>query len=163
MEVSDDEAPDFLKSPEALNQTISGLKDMAQDAGRYFANGATPPDYGGSDGNGITFIDGDARLSGAGGGILVVTGKLILDGAVNFNGTIFVTGEEGVKRAGSGNVGVNGNLVVAPYKVGDLLAGFLPPKYDLTGGLISNILYSTSGLLFGTDNYNVVVVGVVEK
>lgn len=163
VEVSDDEAPDFLKSPTALNDTINGLKDMAKDAGRYFASGETPPNFGGSDGNGITFIDGDAKLSGAGGGILIVTGKLVLDGAANFNGTIFVTGEQGVSRTGSGNVGINGNLVVAPYKTGNLLAGFLPPKYDLTGGLVSNILYNTSNLLFGSDNYNVVVVGVVEK
>jgi hypothetical protein len=163
-DVSADETPDFLKSASDLDSKINELKELAQSSGRYFASGEAPPNYGNNaDGTGITFIDGDATLSGAGGGILVVTGKLNLDSAFNFNGTIFVTGADGVSRTGSGTGALQGNLVVAPYKTGDLAAGFLPPKYDITGGAVSNIVYSASNLLFGSDNYNTIVVGVVEK
>lgn len=162
--VSDDETPDFLKSPTNLDKTISELKETAKSQGRYFAAGAVPFDFGNNaDGTGITFIDGDAVLSGSGGGTLVVTGKLTLDKAFNYNGTIFVTGQQGVRRTGSGNGSIEGNLVVAPYKTDDLLAGFLPPKYDITGGTVSTILYNASGLLLGSNNYNTIIVGIAEK
>ena len=163
-EVSNDETPDFLKSTADLDNKINELKEIAITSGRYYTGGTTPPNFGNNaDGTGLTFIDGDATLSGAGGGILVVTGKLNLDSAFNFNGTIFVTGEQGVSRTGNGTGTLQGNLVIAPYKTGDLVAGFLPPKYDITGGAVSNIVYSASNLLFGSDNYNTVVVGIAEK
>jgi hypothetical protein len=162
--VGDDETPDFLKSAGNLDKTISELKETAKSQGRYFTDGNSPPDFGNNaDGTGITFIDGDAILSGSGGGTLVVTGKLTLDKAFDYHGTIFVTGQQGVRRTGSGTGSIEGNLIVAPYKTGDLLAGFLPPKYDITGGAVSTILYNASGLLLGSNNYNTIIVGVVEK
>lgn len=162
--VADDETPDFLKSPTNLDKTINELKETAKSEGRYFAAGTAPPDFGNNaDGTGITFIDGDATLSGSGGGTLVVTGKLTLDSAFDYNGTIFVTGQQGVRRTGSGTGSIEGNIIVAPYKTGDLLAGFLPPKYDITGGAVSTILYNASGLLLGSNNYNTIIVGIAEK
>lgn len=163
-EVLSAETPDFLKSSTDLNNKINDLKEKAEVAGRYYSGGALPTDFGNnSNGTGITFIDGDASLTGSGGGILVVTGKLNLKDSFNFNGTIFVTGEQGVGRTGSGIGTIQGNLVVAPYKVTDLTAGFLSPKYDITGGLASNIVYTAGNLLFGSDNYNAVLVGIAEK
>ena len=162
--VGDDETPDFLKSPANLDKTIGELKENAIANGRYFPNGTAPPDFGNNaDGTGITFIDGDAILSGSGGGTLVVTGKLTLDKAFDFSGTMFVTGAQGVRRTGSGNGSISGNLVVAPYKTNDLPGGFLPPKYDLTGGAVSTILYNANGLLLGSNNYNTIVIGIAEK
>lgn len=49
------------------------------------------------------------------------------------------------------------------YNAGDLAAGFLPPKYNLTGGFLSNIVYNASNVLFGSNRINTVVVGVAEK
>ena len=159
-----EELPPWLKSTAEMHKNITELKAIAQSSGRYFANGETPPDFGDSaNGTGVTFIDGDAALTGAGGGILVVTGKLTLDSDFVYNGTIIVTGADGVRRAGSGTGNLQGNLVVAPYNAGNLAAGFLPPKYDISGGAVSNLLYKTSGLLFGSSRINTVVVGVAEK
>ncbi|MBX7171305.1 MAG: pilus assembly PilX N-terminal domain-containing protein [Pyrinomonadaceae bacterium] len=163
-EISADETPEFLKSTTDLDSKINELRELAKESGRYYSGGTTPPNFGNNaDGTGITFIDGDGTLSGAGGGILVATGKLTLDSSFNFNGTIFVTGEGGVNRVGSGTGVIQGNMIIAPYKTNNLVAGFLPPKYDITGGTVSNIAYSASNLLFGSDNYNTVVVGIVEK
>jgi len=163
-DLSADETPDFLKSASALNTKIMDLKDLAISEGRYYSPGQKPPNFGNNlDGTGITFIDGDGVLTGAGGGILVVTGKLTLSNAFDFNGTIFVVGKDGVSRSGSGTGTLQGNLVVAPYNLADTAAGFLPPKYDITGGAVSNILYNASNLLFGSNNYSTVVVAVGEK
>jgi hypothetical protein len=159
-----EELPEWLKSTAEMDKNINELKDIAVSSGRYFASGETPPDFGDSaSGTGMTFIDGNANLTGAGGGILVVTGKLVLDSTFDFNGTIIVTGADGVKRIGNGTGNLQGNLVIAPYNAGNLAAGFLPPKYDITGGAVSNILYKTSGLLFGSNRINTVVIGVAEK
>ncbi len=159
-----EELPPWLKSTAEMDKNVNDLKSFAQSSGRYFASGETPPDFGdNANGTGVTFIDGDANLTGAGGGMLVVTGKLNLDSTFDFNGTILVTGAQGVKRIGNGTGNLQGNLVVAPYNASNLAAGFLPPKYDISGGAISNILYKTSGLLFGSNRLNTVVLGVAEK
>ncbi len=162
--VAADETPDFLKSAANLDKTINELKETAKSQGRYYPTGTTPTDFGNnSDGTGITFIDGDGILSGSGGGTLIVTGKLTLDKTFDFNGTIFVTGQSGVRRTGNGVGSIQGNLVVAPYKATDLNDGFLPPKYDITGGTVSSVLYTANGLLLGSNNYSTIIVGVVEK
>lgn len=159
-----EELPDWLKSPAELDKRVNEFKEIAKSSGRYFASGTPPPNFGdNANGTGITFIDGNANLSGAGGGIMVVTGKLNLDNAFDFNGTIIVTGTEGVRRTGTGAGSLQGNLVVAPYNIADLGAGFLPPKYDITGGTLSSILYNTSSLLFGSNRVNTVVIGIAEK
>jgi hypothetical protein len=158
------ELPSWLKSTAEMDKNVTDLKSFAQSSGRYFTGGATPPDFGdNANGTGVTFIDGDANLTGAGGGILVVTGKLNLDSTFDFNGTIIVTGAQGVRRVGNGFGNLQGNLVVAPYDASNLAAGFSSPKYDISGGAVSNIIYKTSGLLFGSNRINTVLVGVAEK
>ena len=159
-----EELPAWLKTTAELDKNINEFKDIAIASGRYFSNGQSPSNYGdNANGTGITFIDGNGILSGAGGGVLVVTGRLTLSNSFDFNGLIIVTGANGVRRSGIGSGSLQGNLVVAPYNASDLAAGFLPPKYDLTGGLLSNIVYNASNLLFGSNRINTVVVGVAEK
>ena len=158
------ELPVWLSSPAELDKNIKEFKQIAVSSGRYFAGGESPPNYGdNANGTGITFVDGNANLSGAGGGVMVVTGKLTLNNDFDFNGLIIVTGASGVKRTGTGSGNLQGNLVIAPYNAGDLAAGFLPPKYDISGGAVSNIIYTASNLLFGSNRINTVVVGVAEK
>lgn len=158
------ELPVWLSSPAELDKNINEFKQIAVSSGRYFANGESPPNYGdNANGTGITFVDGNTNLSGAGGGVMVVTGRLTLNNAFDFNGIIIVTGANGVRRTGTGSGNLQGNLVVAPYNAGNLAAGFLPPKYDITGGAVSNIIYNASNLLFGSNRVNTVVVGVAEK
>lgn len=159
-----EELPKWLSTTAELNKNINEFKEIAIASGRYFVSGQTPPNYGdNANGTGVTFIDGDGNLTGAGGGVLVVTGRLTLKNSFDFNGIIIVTGANGVRRSGFGYGNLQGNLVVAPYNAGDLAAGFLPPKYDLTGSLVSNIVYNASNVLFGSNRINTIVAGVAEK
>ena len=91
-------------------------------------SGSQPSTFGNNaTAQGITFCDGNCTLSGSGGGILVVTGVLTLDGNFSFNGLIIVTGQGGVLRSGGGSGTIQGNIVIAPY-VGSQIA-------DVTSGL----------------------------
>lgn len=164
-DISYEETPDFLKSANDLNNYIVEQRELAKTSGKYYASSDSPDDFGNvADGTGLTFIDGDTKITNlAGGGLLIVTGKLTLDNAFDFNGIVLVTGPGGVARSGSGIGNLQGNMIVAPYNVGNTAAGFLPPKYDLTGGVAPRIIYSASNLLFGSNNYNTVLVSVGEK
>ena len=163
-DVESDETPSFLKSPLDLNNYINEQRELAKASGRYFSGGVLPDGFGDNAlGTGLTFVDGNTKLSGSGGGLLIVTGKLTFDSAFDFNGIILVTGPDGVLRSGGGTGNLQGNLIVAPYNISNLTAGFLPPKYDITGGAASKILYSATNLLFGSNNYNTVLVSVGEK
>lgn len=157
------EMPDWLKSPTALNDALNNLRIVAKSAGRYYASGVTPPNFGSSNGTGITFCDGDVSLSGTGGGILVTTGKLTLDGNLNFTGLIIVTGAGGVDRNGGGNGTLAGNTVVAPYNPNNLAGGFLPPKYNISGGGTSQLEYNSNSVANGLVAVSNFVLGVAEK
>jgi hypothetical protein len=108
-------------------------------------------------------------VGGSGGGILVVTGKLTNVGGFNFKGLIIVTGEEGWERNGGGEGQVIGNIVIAPYNripyvPENLSATFLPPRYQITGGGGSDVIYGDVTASF--DNTSAVsdfVAGVAEK
>lgn len=160
----EDEMPFWLQSPENLDATVQNLKNVALASGRYFPAGVTPPNFGNNaNATGITFVDGNISFSGAGGGILIVTGNLTFDGAVSFNGLILVTGPGGLNRNGGGNGILQGNIVVAPYTPSNLAGGFLSPKYDISGGGNSEVVFnSESGdkVLGALSNF---VKGVAEK
>jgi hypothetical protein len=158
------EMPFWLESPTNLNSTLQSLKLTAIASGRYFASGTTPSNVGdNATARGITFIDGDFTLNGSGGGILVVTGKLTLHGNFSFNGLIIVTGDNGVDRRGGGNGTIQGNVVVAPYNPSNLSAGFLSPKYDLSGGGNSGVVYNSSSVANGMVAVSNFVLAVAEK
>ena len=157
--------PFWLQSATNLDNTLMDLKSVAQSSGRYFANGVAPT---GGIGNvttakGITYKEGDFEYSGDGGGILVVTGKLTLSGAFNFNGLIIVTGAQGIDRSGGGNGTLQGNIVVTPYNPSNLAGGFLCPKYNLSGGGNSTIVYNSSSVANGLTAVSNFVLGVAEK
>jgi hypothetical protein len=158
------EMPTWLQSAENLDATIQSLRNVARSSGRYYASGVTPPNFGdNANARGITFADGDMELTGAGGGILVVTGTLTLHGNFNFSGLIIVTGAGGVLRSGGGNGILQGNIVVAPYDAGNTAAGFTGPKYDLSGVGASDIVYNSSSLANGLTAVSNFVLGVAEK
>ncbi len=158
------EMPFWLQSATNLNNTLIDLKTVATSSGRYFASGQTPSNFGDYvNARGITFVDGDVSMSGAGGGILVVTGKLTLNGGVSFKGLIIVTGAGGVDRHGGGNGLLQGNVVVAPYDSANLAAGFLGPKYDISGGGNSEMRYDSSSVDNGLVAVSNFVLGVAEK
>lgn len=158
------EIPWWLQNPTNLDKTISDLRAVAYSSGGYYSNGAVPSVIGNNTtGRGITFVDGDLDFQDAGGGILVVTGTLTLNGNFSFKGLIIVTGSGGVLRKGGGNGTIQGNIVVAPYNKNDLTAGFLPPQYDLSGGGDSTIIYNSNALSNGMIAVSNFVLGVAEK
>lgn len=167
-----EEMPDWLASPAALDATVHSLASVARASGRFFASGQQPVTFGDvATAQGITFCDGNCTFSGNGGGILVVTGKLTLQGNFSFNGLIIVSGRDGVDRSGAGTGTIQGNMVVAPY-VGsrvedgidpDLTATFLSPQYNLSGGGDSTMVYNSKSVANGMVAVSNFVLGVMEK
>ena len=158
------ELPFWLGNTTNLNSTMQSLKLTATASGRYYASGVTPPNVGdNATAKGITYVDGDLVLTGSGGGLLIVTGKLTLHGNFNFNGLIIVTGAAGVDRRGGGNGVLQGNIVVAPYNPANTSLGFLPPIYDLSGGGDSGVVYNSSSVANGMVAVSNFALGVAEK
>lgn len=156
------ELPQWLWSPAYLDATIQSLKQTAKASGNYYDSGDGPSNAGSyATGKGITFIDGDYAVRADGGGILVVTGKLTLHGAFSFKGMIIVTGAGGVDRKGGGNGIIQGNMVVAPYA--SPTGTFLPPKYDMSGGGISQLTYDSNSVANGMTAVSNFVIGIAEK
>jgi hypothetical protein len=162
----DSEMPYWLQNPTNLHSTVESLKMTAEKSGTYYASGQTPTVVGdNATARGLTFVDGNLTLSPqmGGGGILVVTGTLTLHGNFNFNGMIIVTGAGGVKRSGGGTGTLEGNIVIAPYDKSKLEDGFLPPKYDLSGGGNSGVIYNSSSVANGMVAVSNFVLAVAEK
>jgi hypothetical protein len=160
----DAELPDWLTTAAKLDKLINSLRETAKKTGRYFADGTAPNSLGSStEMKGLTFIDGDASLSQAGGGILVVTGNLTFNGGFDFKGLVIVTGSEGLRRNGGGNGRIEGNIVVAPYNPSNLAAGFGSPKFDTNGGGNSTIQYNSCAANNALNSFTNLIAGVAEK
>jgi len=163
--------PEWQQSPAAMDVVIDQLRTTAQNSGRYFGVSGTRINDPGNfiDGTGITFCEGSCNVAGNGGGILVVTGMLTNLGGFCFKGMIIVTGEEGWERTGGGNGQIIGNVVIAPYNrriyvPENLSPTFLAPRYYITGGGASDIIYGDVAATF--DNTSAIsdfVAGVAEK
>ncbi|HEX8738032.1 MAG TPA: hypothetical protein VF721_22050, partial [Pyrinomonadaceae bacterium] len=159
-----EEMPFWLQNAKNLDDTIESLKLVAKASGRYYTAGQTPPNFGdNANARGITFVDGDVSLTGSGGGILVCTGKLTLNGEFDFNGLIIVTGPDGVRRSGTGTGEIHGNMVVAPYNKANIASGFLPAQFDTRGGGNSEMRYNSSSVANGMLAVSNFVQGVAEK
>ncbi len=173
------EVPPWLSSPAALDQVVNTLYQTALNSydpsnatGRVFTN-TEPTSWGNNaTGTGITFCDGDCELGPiAGGGILIVTGRLTLRGNFDWHGLIIVTGSGGVLRSGGGNGTIQGNIVVAPYLNSSVAgntnpasgANFLAPQWNTSGGGNSTIRYNSDNQNSGLGAVSNNVLGVVEK
>jgi hypothetical protein len=168
-----DELPYWLQSPKNLDMTLNQLKEAAKASKRYFGPGVPQPangDYGNNNNaTGITYIDGNLEFSQTGGGILIVTGALTFKGGFNFNGLIIVTGANGINRTGGGSGVLQGNMVVAPYNAAGVSCVlnnptcFLAPKYDISGGGGSEIVYNSNNVANGLGALSNFVKGIAEK
>ena len=101
----------------------------------------------------ITFINGDATLSG-GAGVLVVTGTLTFNGNTNFDGLILVIGQGIMNVQGGGGGQVNGEVLIAntnsrtaPF---GQLATLGPPILNWSGGGSNFIQYNSCWADFGS-------------
>ncbi len=164
--------PSWQQSPAALDALVDQLRTAAQHSGgyHYFPSGGNLSSLGNfSTGRGITFCEGSCSANADGGGILVVTGKLTNTGNFSFKGMIIITGEEGWLRNGGGNGQIIGNVVIAPYNMmnyvpENLSSTFLPPRYQITGGGGSDIIFGDVNASFDTTmGITDFVAGVAEK
>ena len=163
--------PSWQQTPAQLDMLIDQIRTAAQHSGTYLVNPngnvSNPGNY--ANGTGVTFCEGSCKVSGDGGGVLVVTGQLTNVGGFNFKGIIIVTGEEGWDRTGGGSGSVTGNVVIAPYNLRtyvpeNLSATFLAPRYQISGGGASDVIYGDINASFdNTSGVSDLVAGVAEK
>ncbi len=163
--------PEWQQTPQNMDVLIDQLRTTAQNSGRYFSSNSeritNPGNF--TAGTGITFCEGSCQVSGDGGGVLVVTGMLTNLGGFSFKGLIIVTGEEGWDRNGGGNGQVIGNVVIAPYNMRpyipeNLSATFLCPRYGISGGGGSDVIYGDiASIIDNTSAVSDFVAGVAEK
>jgi Tfp pilus assembly protein PilX len=163
--------PSWQQTPAQLDLLVDQIRNAAQHSGTYYVNPngniQNPGNY--AAGTGVTFCEGSCKVSGDGGGVLVVTGKLTNVGGFNFKGMIIVTGQEGWDRSGGGSGSVVGNIVIAPYNQlpyvpENLSAAFLAPRYQISGGGASDLIYGDINATFdNTNGISDFVAGVAEK
>ena len=170
-----DELPPWLQSPRKLDAALQQLKASAIASGKYYGPGVPPPPYGGGNygdydtATGITYIDGNLEFAQDGGGILIVTGGLVFKGGFRFNGLVLVSGAAGISRTGGGSGSLQGNMVVAPYNTAGIMClannttCFLAPRYDISGGGSSEIIYNSNNVGNGLGAITNFVKGVSEK
>jgi hypothetical protein len=109
----------------------------------------------------ITVIDGDANLGSNGGcGVLVVTGRLTVQGAWSWKGVVIVVGEGYVDSSGGGDGGVEGAMLVARIYCQDGDPAPCPCTVGVPGTCDgAGVLNPPSGTTFkynggGTGDYN---------
>jgi hypothetical protein len=139
-------------SPAQLNQLAQSMANEANIicpgnalcAGTTFGTDASPR---------ITYINGDATVSG-GSGVLVVTGTLTFNGNTNFDGLILVIGQGVMNVKGGGGGQVNGEVLIAntnshtsPF---GQLATLGSPTLNWTGGGTNFIQYNSCWADFGS-------------
>ena len=132
--------PPWLRTANDARTFVEEQRAEAIRQGRYFtsysgyAGSAAQPAF--------TFVDGDCTLDG-GGGLLIVTGTLRMNGNPNFDGLILVLGAGRVERDGGGQGEIYGAVAVARFNA---TGGFLPPYFDTDGGGTSTMKYDSNAL-----------------
>jgi hypothetical protein len=93
----------------------------------------------------ITVINGDAKISNAGGtGILLVTGTLELSGNLDWNGLVLVIGNGNLILSGGGNKNIYGGIYVAKTRgPAGTLATLGSPNVNYNGGGTSHLYYDS--------------------
>lgn len=129
--------PPWLRSADEARAFVADLKADAVSQGRYF--GSFSGDSGTASSPAFTFVDGNCTLSG-GGGLLVVTGTLTMNGNPSFNGLILVLGTGTVLRDGGGNGEIHGAMSVASFGA---TGGFTAPSFNTNGGGNSTMQYDS--------------------
>jgi hypothetical protein len=140
-------------TPAQLNQLAQAMANNANITCPS-ANAACSSTTFGTDANPkITYITGDAVLSG-GAGVLVVTGTLTFNGNTNFDGLIMVIGQGVMNVKGGGGGQVNGEVLIAntnshsaPY---GQLATLGSPTLNWTGGGSNFIQYNSCWADYGS-------------
>ncbi|MCA1591321.1 MAG: hypothetical protein LC754_01425 [Acidobacteria bacterium] len=135
-------AVDFLRKSAMKVKWPLNCTGLSTQCDRYFASGETPSDFGATQPNGLlTFVDGDVDLPlGGGAGMLIVTGKLTMNGSSSFNGLVLVLGGGNLDRSGGGNGNSLGSMVVASF---GSTGNFTAPIFNSSGSGNSSIRYDS--------------------
>lgn len=155
--------PDFLQTADKARAFVSQLKAIAQGENRVFNNFTGAP--GSDETPHITFVEGDASITG-GAGLLIVTGNLSIDQDHSFNGLILVLGGGRVTREPGGPSALLGAIVIARFGA---TGGFQSPYYIVQQDYLqehpTNVQYDSSKVKTALDlaAAGVTVSGVVEK
>ncbi len=157
--------PEFLQTADNARAFLNYMQAVARSMGRSYtsfsgnAGSAASPQ--------ITFVNGNATLDG-GAGLLLVTGKLTMNGNPNFNGIILVLGDGDVERDGGGNGKMLGTMYVAkfarswPANQNGQPHPFLAPKFITNGGGNSDFLFDSSKVRQAQDILGTIVRDVRE-
>lgn len=134
--------PPWLRSANEARAFLADQKVNANNQGRYFTSF---DGYSGSAADpAFTYVDGNCTLDG-GGGLLIVTGNLTLNGNPSFSGLILVLGGGHVERNGGGNGNIYGAISVAKFDINGT-GGFQAPYFDTAGGGNSTMQYDSDAL-----------------
>ncbi|MGQ0763712.1 MAG: hypothetical protein ACT4OT_17090 [Acidobacteriota bacterium] len=148
--------PVWLRSANDARAFVYEQKADAIRQGRYFTSFSG---YSGSTTSpAFTFVDGDCDLDG-GGGLLIVTGTLRMNGNPSFDGLILVLGNGRVERNGGGNGDIYGAVAVARFNA---TGGFLPPFFNTNGGGNSLMKYDSRALRQALNSAGPRVLGIHE-
>lgn len=141
--------PEFLQTADNARSFLNYMQGVSRSMGRLY------PSLSGYAGSSslpqLTFVNGDCTLDG-GAGLLIVTGKLLMNGSPNFNGIILVLGNGYVARDGSGNGNVLGTTYVAkfarswPASENAQPHPFLAPTFITNGAGTSKLLFDSPSI-----------------
>jgi hypothetical protein len=130
--IDPNERPTFFKSADEARALVAELRAEAQIRGRYFTSFPASGNAGTDNYPAFTFIDGDATVSTAGNGVLVVTGTLTFQSINTFKGLVLIVGEGRLKCMPGSNTGkIEGSVIMAKF---DDTGGFLPVEIPISGG-----------------------------
>lgn len=157
--------PDFLRTAQEARRFLygesgnGGLRATARSQNRYFTSfDGIAGDY---DTGGFTFVDGTCELDG-GGGLLVVTGNLVIKGNDDFRGIIMVMGNGNVTRSGGGNGNVLGAWIIARFNLNGP-GNFLAPTFDASGGGTGRFQFDWEAIVNANRAVGLSVTGVTER
>jgi hypothetical protein len=155
--------PEWLDTANAARAFLTDLRDSANGQSRYFTAQPATSQMGTTGAPKLTFVEGNVNLGPGdnGTGLLVVTGKLTMNGNTSFRGVILVLGEGSVERSGGGNGVISGGIVIAKFGP---TGGFGAPLFTTNGGGNSRIEYNSADVSDALSTVpGFMVLGVVEK
>ena len=145
-QIPNSELPSWLQDANAARAFVNDMQAVSRSMGRYYtsfsgmAGSTTSPAF--------TFVNGNCTLDG-GGGLLIVTGDLVLNGNPSFSGVILVLGGGSINRNGGGNGNIYGTIYVAkfarswPSSENALPHNFQAPTFNTNGGGTSDLRYDS--------------------
>lgn len=157
--------PEFLQTADNARAFLNYMQAVARSMGRYYTSFSG--DAGSTASPQMTFVNGNASLSG-GAGLMLVTGTLTMSGNPNFNGIILVLGDGNVQRNGGGNGNILGTVYVArfarswPSSENGQPHPFLAPTFGTNGGGNADFLYDSVRVRAGQDVLGTIVRDVRE-